>query len=135
MNASRARWKAEKVAEKTHKQLLDDAPECFVSPHLTFMGRNIITKQWQRCGTHGGSLTENADQASSRDLLAEAMLRVDGDPRFALLLSIHDEIIAEAPRGTCKDVAEFEDLMSEVPKWATGMPIKAEGWIGSRLRK
>jgi predicted DNA-binding WGR domain protein len=45
------------------------------------------TKKWKRVGTHGGSLVENFDQASSRDLLAEAMYRIDGKlPEFDLLL-------------------------------------------------
>jgi DNA polymerase len=130
----RVRWHAEKLAEKQLKTLLPDPPESFVSPHLSFMGRNIITKQWQRCGTHGGSLVENYDQASSRDLLAEAMFRVDQMDEFALLLSIHDEVIAEAAKGTCT-VKEFEAIMSVVPGWAPGMPITAEGWVGQRLRK
>jgi DNA polymerase bacteriophage-type len=130
----RVRWHAEKMAEKQNKTLLPDAPESFLSPHLSFMGRDTYTKQWKRCGTHGGSLVENYDQASSRDLLAEAMLRVDELPEFDLLLSIHDEVIAEAAIGTCA-VKEFEAIMSEVPIWAPGMPITAEGWIGPRLRK
>jgi DNA polymerase len=128
------RWHAEKLAEKQFKTLLPDAPESFVSPHLSFMGRDTYTKQWKRCGTHGGSLVENYDQASSRDLLAEAMLRVDQLLDFDLLLSIHDEVIAEAAKGTCT-VKEFEAIMSEVPIWAPGMPITAEGWVGPRLRK
>jgi DNA polymerase len=130
----RVRWHAEKMAAKQNKTLLPDAPESFISPHLSFMGRDTFTKQWKRCGTHGGSLVENYDQASSRDLLAEAMLRVDELPEFDLLLSIHDEVIAEAPIGTCA-VKEFEAIMSEVPIWAPNMPITAEGWIGPRLRK
>ena len=125
---------AKKQAEKQRKILTGDAPESFLSPHLSFMGRNIVTKQWQRCGTHGGSLTENFDQASSRDLLAESMFRVDAEPDFDLLLSIHDEVIAEAPIGTAT-VREFEGMVSEVPLWAPGMPIEAEGWVGPRLRK
>jgi len=130
----RARWHAEKMAEKQHKRLLPEAPENFVSPHLSFMGRHIITKKWIRIGTHGGSLTENADQASSRDLLAEAMYRIDKTGVFRLLLSIHDEVVAEAPKDTATR-EQFETLMSEVPIWAAGMPIAAEGWIGPRLRK
>lgn len=131
---NRVKRHAEKLAEKQMKRLTGDAPESFTTPHLSFMGRHIITKQWQRLGTHGGTLVENYDQASSRDLLAEAMYRVDQDDRFGLLLSIHDEVIAEAPIGTCT-VKEFENIMSEVPGWAPGMPIAAEGWIGKRLRK
>lgn len=130
----RVRWHAEKLAAKQRKRLLGDAPESFVSPHLSFMGRDTYTKQWKRCGTHGGSLVENYDQASSRDLLAEAMFRIDQMPEFDLLLSIHDEVIAEAPIGTY-DLKGYEAIMSEVPDWAPGMPIAAEGWIGPRLRK
>jgi len=131
---NRVRWHAEKLAEKQNKRLLPDAPESFISPHLSFMGRDTYTKQWKRCGTHGGSLVENYDQASSRDLLAEAMHRVDELPEFDLLLSIHDEVIAEAAKGTCTR-EEFEAIMSIVPDWAPGMPITAEGWVGPRLRK
>ena len=131
---NRVKRHAERLAEKQHKTLTGDPPESFTTPHLSFMGRHIITKQWQRLGTHGGTLVENADQASSRDLLAEAMYRVDELDPFALLLSIHDEVIAEAPIGTAS-VKEFEAIMSEVPLWAPGMPITAEGWIGPRLRK
>lgn len=125
---------AQELAEKQRKNLTGEPPESFTSPHLSFMGRHIITKEWKRLGTHGGSLTENADQASSRDLLAEAMWRVDQHEAFDLLLSIHDEVIAEAPIGTMK-VSDFEAMVSEVPIWASTMPVDAEGWIGPRLRK
>ena len=131
---SRVRRHAEQVAERQRKFLTGEQPESFLSPHLSFMGRHIITKEWKRLGTHGGSLTENADQASSRDLLAEAMYRVHQDERFDLLLSIHDEVICEGRIGTCT-VPEFEAIMCEVPPWATGMPIDAEGWKGKRFRK
>ena len=125
---------AEQLAERQRKILSGEPPESFTSPHLSFMGRHIVTKEWKRLGTHGGSLTENADQASSRDLLAEAMWRVDQDERFDLLLSIHDEVIAEAPIGTMP-VSEFEAMVSQVPTWAASMPVEAEGWRGPRLRK
>jgi DNA polymerase len=125
---------AEQMAERQRKTLTGEPPESFTSPHLSFMGRHIITKEWKRLGTHGGTLTENADQASSRDLLAEAMWRVDQHERFDLLLSIHDEVIAEAPIGTMP-VPEFEAMVSQVPPWAATMPVEAEGWCGPRLRK
>lgn len=131
---SRVRRHAEHLAKKQNKMLLDDPPESFLSPHLSFMGRDTYTHQWKRCGTHGGTLVENADQASSRDLLAESMWRVDETDEFDLLLSIHDEVVAEAPIGTAT-LKEFEELMAIVPWWAPGMPIGAEGWIGPRLRK
>lgn len=130
----KARRHAEQMAIKQRKHLLNEPPENFTSPHLSFMGRDTFTRKWKRCGTHGGSLVENADQASSRDLLAEAMFRVDQIDDFDLLLSIHDEVIAEGHPDVCS-VKEFEALMSEVRWWAPGMPITAEGWKGPRLRK
>jgi len=42
--------------------------------------------------------------------------------------------VTEAPIGTMT-VPEFEAIMSEVPIWATTMPVEAEGWKGPRLRK
>lgn len=125
---------AAQMAEKQRKTLTGDPPESFTSPHLSFMGRHIITKEWKRLGAHGGSLTENADQASSRDILAEAMWRVDQDERFDLLLSIHDEIVCESHPDACT-VEEFEALVSQAPSWAATMPIEAEGWKSKRLRK
>jgi DNA polymerase len=98
------------------------------------MGRDTYTRQWTRCGAHGGTLVENYDQASSRDLLAESMRRVDEMDGFDLLLSIHDEVVAEASKGACT-LSEFEAVVAQVPEWAPGMPISAEGWIGERLRK
>ena len=62
------------------------------------------------------------------------MLRIDSDPRFDLVLWIHDEVIAEAPIGTM-EVPAFEKLVSEVSSWASTMPVEAEGWRGPRLRK
>ena len=156
------RHEAENVAKKRSLELDEKANQeldCNTSERLSFMGRHIATKQWTRIYTFGGSLVENADQAASRDLLAESMYRVDSMPDFDLLLSIHDEVIAEAPIGSmmpyvtdailekCKnketgvpdmrlaELKAFEGVMSEVPQWATGMPINAEGWIGPRLRK
>lgn len=125
---------AEKKAAMANKVLLPDAPETFEQPHLSFMGRDTYTRQWKRCGTHGGTLVENYDQASSRDLLAESMYRVDQMDCFDLLLSIHDEVVAEAAKGACT-LGEFEAIVAQVPEWAPGMPVSAEGWIGERLRK
>jgi DNA polymerase len=103
-------------------------------PKLSFMGVNPFNHQWQRQTTYGGSLVENVVQAIARDLMAMAMYRCEQSGIYTPVLSVHDEMIAEADisAGT---VREFEALMSELPSWAQGCPVAAEGWTGLRYRK
>jgi hypothetical protein len=41
------RWHAEKLAEKQNKRLLGDPPESFLSPHLSFMGRDTLHQEME----------------------------------------------------------------------------------------
>lgn len=106
---------------------------------LSFMGVESTTKRWMRQRTFGGSLVENIVQALARDLLVAAMFRINDRfciPGMKVVLSVHDEIIAEAPGDCAVTVAEFEACMAEVPRWAAGCPVKAAGgYRDSRYRK
>jgi DNA polymerase bacteriophage-type len=88
---------------------------------------------WQRISTYGGSLAENVTQAASRDLLASALLRFSHHDA-TVTVHVHDEIVCETPKGTLT-VKQAEQMMCELPAWATGLPVGAEGWIGPRYRK
>ena len=101
---------------------------------LTYMGVDPYTKKWRRQDTYGGMLVENITQATARDLMAEAMLRAHDGDTYDVILSVHDELIAEADEDK-GDVREFERLMAETPDWAEGCPVTAEGWSGHRYRK
>ena len=64
--------------------------------------------------------------------MAEALIRVEA-AGYRVVMHIHDEIVAYLHDGG--SLEEFENIMAEVPEWAEGMPIAAEGWTGRRYRK
>jgi DNA polymerase bacteriophage-type len=92
-------------------------------------------KKWSRTKTYGGKISENIVQAISRDLLGEAIVRLE-KKGYPVVLHIHDEAIAEVPLGeTWLNLPDFIATMAEVPLWARGFPINAEGFEGSRYEK
>lgn len=101
---------------------------------LLFSSVNPVSKQWGPDDTYGGKLVENITQAVARDLMAEAMVAADESGIYDVILSVHDELIAEVNEGE-STVEEFEQLMSRTPRWADGCPVAAEGWRGKRYRK
>ncbi len=108
--------------------------ERFGKPKVTFTGYATYKPgMWCRCSTYGGKLTENIVQALCRDIMAEAMLRVEAGG-YPVVLTVHDEIISEIRKDE-GDVAEFEGLLTEVPAWATGFPVVADGWRRERYGK
>ncbi len=101
---------------------------------LTFMGTDSLTKKWVRQTTYGGKLVENIVQATARDIMAEAILRTENTGEYPIILSVHDELIAEVneEQGSIK---EFESILTASPTWAGSLPIAAEGWRGKRYKK
>lgn len=101
-------------------------------PSLRYKGVNSFTRKWEECAAYGGMICENIIQAVARDIMAEAMVRVD--PVYPLVLTVHDELVSEVEEKLA-DLKNFTRLMSLTPEWAEGFPIAAEGWIGRRYRK
>lgn len=100
---------------------------------LFFWGVNpTIKTKWAEQHTYGGSLTENVIQAIARDIMADAMLRVDAYG-YKILFTVHDEILVEAEEPA--RLEKFSELINRLPKWAKELPLKSEAWEGKRYRK
>lgn len=104
-----------------------------VKRQISFTGVDTYTKKWCRQYTYGGKLTENLVQAVSRDIMAEAMVRLE-TAGYLIVLTVHDEVISEVKKGF-GSLQEFEALMAQAPCWAEGLPIAVGGWRTKRYRK
>ena len=107
-------------------------PNRFNRESLTYEGVGE-NKKWSRIETYGPKLTENIVQATSRDLLALAMLRLR-NAGFEIVMHIHDEAVVEVPQGV-SSVDEICRIMSEAPAWAAGLPLRADGYECEFYRK
>lgn len=95
---------------------------------ITYLGVDQKTRQWGRIKTYGGKFAENFTQAVARDVLAEALLTVDRAGLCRPVLSVHDEIIGEAPRARAADaLTHLLAVLRRAPRWAAGLPVGAEG--------
>jgi DNA polymerase len=121
------------VAAKREAGIEYDAEQAYMG--VVYYGQNAKTRQWGEVSLYGGMLAENAVQAISRDVFADAMSRVES-AGYDIVLHVHDEIVSEVTgRETWPSEGVFNALMSVVPAWATGFPIVAAGWRGERYRK
>lgn len=107
-----------------------------VKQTLTYKTRDDSNWAYGRKHTYGGKLAENITQSVTRDLLAEAMLRLDADG-WDIALHVHDEVAADVPVFGDMDarLKTFERTVAQLPAWATGLPVAAEAWRGKRYRK
>ena len=101
---------------------------------LRYWGIDTYTRQWQICSTYGGKLLQNACEGIGRDLLAIAMLKLRKKKIYPILGHTHDEVVTEPKEGE-GSIAEVIEIMCDIPTWAKGMPVKADGFRVKRYRK
>lgn len=91
------------------------------------------SKKWMRLETYGPKLVENVIQATSRDILAESMLRLE-QAGFDIVCHVHDEVVLEVPEGV-SSVEEINEIMAINPTWTKGLPLKAAGFESPFYKK
>lgn len=104
---------------------------------FTYEGLNLAKKP-VRVSTWGGKIAENVTQAVSYDILMSALLRLEKQGEFLPVLAVHDEIVCEGlfdEDFSESDLNRFLETMGENPEWATGLPLKVEGWNEPIYRK
>lgn len=101
---------------------------------LTYRGTNPYTRKWERLHTYGGKLFENACQSLARDVMAANMPAIEA-AGFEIVLTVHDEVITEAPDADEFGDARLSELLATNPPWAPDLPLAAGGFHGYRYRK
>jgi DNA polymerase len=99
-----------------------------IKPTITYEELND-RKQWVRNSTHPGKLTENADQAIARDILAVAMVRakVRG---LSTRIHVHDQLVALVKENRADEKLKIlQECLEEPIDWAPGLPLGSAGFI------
>ncbi|MDE9438008.1 DNA polymerase I, partial [Xenorhabdus bovienii] len=112
---------------------------CYPSPRLddgqiSYMGTNPYSRKWQRLKTYGGKLVENVTQAAARDVLAGNMPLIE-EAGYAIVLTVHDEVLTEAPDTPDYAHEHLSTLLATNPEWAPDLPLNAGGFESYRYKK
>ena len=103
---------------------------------ITYMGMDQTTKKWRRVETYGGKLVENCVQAIARDCLAEAVERLE-KANYPVVFHVHDEVVIDIKPFADSDTMldNVVKIMSTPIRWAPGLPLAADGWVGDFFKK
>jgi DNA polymerase len=106
-------------------------PNRFGGESITFEGIGTQHK-WTRIDTFGAKLVENIIQGIARDVLCDAMQRLER-AGLEIVLHCHDECLIEASPGV--SVEAVCKLMTRPPNWANDLHLRAEGFEGYWYKK
>lgn len=98
---------------------------------LTYMQE--VYGKWVRTSTYGGKILENLAQAISREILAEAIVKLEVEG-FKVVMHVHDEIVCEEYKDANR-LETMEEIMITSSPWAENLPLQVESFISERYRK
>lgn len=114
------------IVERKQKVVIIDGDEVtFDNWGVSFWGQK---KGWRKLDLYGGMQMAHVVSGSARDILAEAMFRIEG-AGYPLVLTVHDEALSEVDAGF-GSAAEYQALMEDVEAWCAGLPVAAKAWEG-----
>ena len=91
----------------------------------------VVGNKWDKIESYGGKFVENIVQAIARDILAEAMMRLE-KKGLNIVMHIHDEVVIESDSSS---IEEINEIMSIVPSWAPGLILDADGFESEFYKK
>jgi len=118
----------------TQEKCREGTCDCRPGPQLTYMALKFGA--WRRVSTYGGKLTENAIQATSRQLLMPSVVNARRY-KYWPILTVYDEVVVEVEKNF-GSVDDFKEVILEPLdklEWARGWPVSVDAWEGSRYRK
>lgn len=83
-------------------------------------------KKWLRLESYGPKFVENIVQATARDILVEAMRRLEA-AGYQIVMHVHDEAVIEAPADS--SLENICAIMGQTPAWAGGLLLRADGYV------
>lgn len=101
---------------------------------FVYRGVNQYTRKWSDIRTYCGKCTENATQATARDVLASSLPAIEA-AGYKIVLSVHDELITETPDSPEYSVETLAEMMATPPAWAPDLPLSAAGFEAKRYKK
>lgn len=101
------------------------------STQIEYWG-NIKGEKWGWCRAWEGVLANNATQGTANDLLFNGAHNCEREA-YHIVSVIHDQSLAEAQEGQSSE--HYAKLLTDLPEWAAGLPLAAEGGLVPYYRK
>lgn len=102
-------------------------------------GKEVITyegigtnKHWERIESYGPKIVENIVQATARDIICEAIRKLE-KKGYQVVFHVHDEVIIETEDG--KALEDIKKIMNETPMNMEGIILNSEGYICEYYKK
>lgn len=105
---------------------------------ITYYAEDSQKHIWRRHDAYGGLFCENCVQATARDIMAHALVKMDKQGMNPVL-TVHDEAVCQLLKKLYPDPKQAAEavrqIMLDAPVWAYGLPIDADASAKQRYVK